>query len=339
MPRILPFASDAADPFGERRPATHIAKLRILGADFRFQSNSRDLMRLVSQAYRGLPRHKLSNGPTAIDVWLSLTPRDPAVRRSEPPKTRMTAGAGLLCGMMDAANFVTLAPAARAGLVAISRRLLEYPYLARYELLEFAVYILATRVQQLVPLHAACVSRRGRAILLMGGSGTGKTTLALQCMLQGLEFMSEDSTFVCPKTLLATAVANYLHVRSNGLRFVPTPTATAWRRRSTTIQRRSGVEKLEVDLRDTGYRLSPAASRVVAIVLLTKRGARKGPLLRPIRGDETRARIEALQPYAARQIGWNRFARQFANISVWELRRGSHPADAVPSLRGLLSER
>jgi serine kinase of HPr protein (carbohydrate metabolism regulator) len=59
-------------------------------------------------------------------------------------------------------------------------------YLTRYELIEFAVFTLAQRVQGLVPLHAACVGRAGRGLLLMGGSGAGKSTLALHCLARRL---------------------------------------------------------------------------------------------------------------------------------------------------------
>ena len=36
-----------------------------------------------------------------------------------------------------------------------------------------AVFTLAARVQQLVPLHAACVGLKGRGVLIMGASGAG----------------------------------------------------------------------------------------------------------------------------------------------------------------------
>ena len=49
---------------------------------------------------------------------------------------------------------------------------------------------------------------------------------------------------------------------------------------------RSGVEKLEVDLRRLGCRLAPSACRLAAIVFVTARSAAKGPLLRPIRARE-----------------------------------------------------
>jgi serine kinase of HPr protein (carbohydrate metabolism regulator) len=98
--------------------------------------------------------------------------------------------------------------------------MLRHAYHARYELIEFAVYVLAARTQGLVPLHAAAVGPRGRGVLLMGDSGAGKSTIALHCLLQGLEMVSEVGVFVAPEHLLATGIASFLHLRSGALRLL-----------------------------------------------------------------------------------------------------------------------
>jgi len=96
----------------------------------------------------------------------------------------------------------------------------RFPYHTRYELIEFAVFTLAARVQSLVSLHAACVGHGGRGVLLLGPSGSGKSTVALQCLLQGLDFVAEDSVFVETGSMLTTGIANFMHVRSDSLRWV-----------------------------------------------------------------------------------------------------------------------
>ena len=98
--------------------------------------------------------------------------------------------------------------------------MLRFPYHTRYELIEFAVFTLASRVQGLVPLHGACVGRAGSGVLLLGPSGAGKSTVTLQCLIEGLGFLAEDSVFVVPDTLLATGVSNFLHVRADSLRWI-----------------------------------------------------------------------------------------------------------------------
>ncbi len=45
-----------------------------------------------------------------------------------------------------------------------------------------------------VPMHAACISRRGAGVLLFGPSGMGKSTLSFACARAGWTFVSDDCT-------------------------------------------------------------------------------------------------------------------------------------------------
>ena len=325
------------DPFGECAPTIAHAPVQVLGGRFQFTANSRHLLQLVDRAYGGLPKHRLSADLPRFNVRLVLTNGGNSPYRGEPPVLRTVAGAGLICGTIDAASFAILSPTSRSGIIAISRELLRFPYHARYELLEFAVFTLAARAQQLVSLHAACVGHRGQGLLLMGPSGAGKSTIALQCLLHGLDFVSEDSTFVSPNRLLATGVANYVHVRPDSLRFLDNCVETAWIRKSPRIRRRSGVEKLEIDLRRAAWRLARMPLRTKSIVFLAKRSHERGPLLLPILSSDAHARLEACQPYAVRQEGWKSFIRKWPRLTFWELRRGRHPSEAASALQRLLS--
>jgi hypothetical protein len=248
----------------------------------------------------------------------------------------MLSGAGLLGGATDGSTFVTLSPRERAALVAVAPRMLRFPYHTRYELIEFAVFTLAARVQGLVSMHGACVGRAGRGVLLMGPSGAGKSTVTLQSLLEGLDFLCEDSVFVTPDTLLATGVPNFLHVRADSLRWVSQSREAAKIRQSEVIQRRSGVRKYEVDLRSSGYPLADRALKVCAIVFLAARSAAGKPLLIPLREADGLARLSREQVYAANQPPWTEFARNVARLPFFELRRGQHPGESVAVLRELI---
>ena len=333
-------AAPPPDPFGERRRCALRARLQLLGGQFDFETDSARLLRLVRLAYARLPAHRFPQAAPHIRVRLVLTPPAPRAGRGvEPPPVRPLAADGILCGAMDGGGFVTLTVPGRSALIVVPHHLLRYAYHARYELLEFAVYVLAARVQQLVPLHAACVGRAGEGILLLGPSGAGKSTLVLHCLHEGLDFLAEDSVLVRPQGMLATGVANFLHLRADALRFLDRTTRAAVLRSSAIIRRRSGVRKLEIDLRRPAYRLAAAPLRIRAMLFLSTRRASSDRLLVPLHRSAVLERLALSQRYAAHQPGWGAFRNRVGALPAYELRRGAHPHESVEVLRGLLPAR
>jgi hypothetical protein len=252
----------------------------------------------------------------------------------EPPPFAMLSAPGLLCGAGDRSSLAVMSAEQGAALIVVARELLRFPYHLRYELIELAVFTLAARVQGLMPLHAACVGRGRRGLLLIGESGAGKSTAVLHCALRGLDLIAEDSLFVAPRSLLATGVANFLHVRRESLRFLPAAEARLIRR-APTIRRRSGVRKFEIDLRQRRFRLAPGPLAVSGLVALSPRGAGREPLLLPISSREALERLRLSQPYAAGQPGWRLFAQRMRAVPAFELRRGRHPRESAEALEQL----
>jgi hypothetical protein len=335
------------DPFSERSATRLSRSIYLLGCRFTFETNSPELLRLVAAAYEDLPRHRLSSHVPEMRLALLLSPaRTPGRSRIRhrgtdraPPPLRMLHGAGFLSGADPAANFVVLSPRQHAAIAVISAQMLRFPYHTRYEMIEFAVFTLAARAQQLVPLHAACIGRGNRGILLMGASGAGKSTVALQCLSAGLEFLAEDSVFVAPETMRATGVANFLHVRADSLRWLGNSPDAALIRRSPVIQRRSGAKKFEVDLRQGKFRLAKSPLEIIAIVFLSPQSAGAQALLKPLSKSSLLKKMADEQAYAARQKQWRLFAKNAARLMRFELRRGRHPHEAVAALKSLLAKR
>jgi hypothetical protein len=330
---------DVSDPFGERFPRHLSVHKQLLGGSFRFESASEALLDLVEAAYGGLPPHRLPMARADFRIELRLVPRIHVPAFREPPPVQMQSGAGFLCGVMDASNYVMVSQAQQRALVVASEDMLGFPYHLRYELIEFAVFILATRGLGLVPLHGACVGRHGRGLLLLGASGAGKSTVALHSLLNGLEFLSEDAVLVDPEALLATGVANYLHVKADALRFIEDETTRSWISNAPMIRRRSGVEKFEADLRQGQGRLASSPLKLAGAVFVSSESATDADaLLRPLPQDDIAARLHADQPYASGQPGWLPFQQKLLQMGVHELRRGSHPQRSVDALLRLLEQ-
>jgi hypothetical protein len=309
---------------------------RVLGARLGFESNSRGLLDLAEHAFGGLPPHRLRDTSPALRIRLLLRPREARRRLRVPPAPTMLSGFGLLAGAPNGAAFAVLTPGTRAALLALPDSMLRYPYETRYEYIEFAAFTLASRAQRLASLHAACVGRSGRAVLLMGASGAGKSTVTLLCLMAGFEMVAEDSVFVAPEKLLATGLANFLHVRRDSLRWIPNTEAAALIRASPVIRRRSGVEKLECDLRGGRFRLARKPPEIAAVVFLSERRSGKAARLAPLSSRAFLTRLRTEQAYAAGTPEWPAFVRGMLGVPAFELRRGAHPMESVESIDSLL---
>src|ERR1700730_8020838 len=339
MTRTAVTSDPSPDPFDELTSTGTRKRLQLLGGRFEFASNSHQLLGLVDSAYADLPQHRLSTPMPRFRVKLLLGSHRHSPSRVEPPPLAMLCGPGFIGGATGASNLVVVSPLERNALVVVSPQMARFAYHTRYEMIEFAVFTLAARSQGLVPLHAACVGQGGSCLLLMGPSGSGKSTIALHCLLQGLEFVAEDGVFVAPDTMLATGIANFLHVRSDSLRWLGRSRDAARIRNSPVIRRRSGVKKYEVDLRRPGYRLAAHPPRIAAVVFLSALSAGEGPLMRPVRTSDMLKKLVANQAYAANQPGWGTFVRNASRLAAFELRRGRHPLEAVDVLQTLLGLR
>jgi hypothetical protein len=325
-----------ADPFEERSAIREYRDTHLLGARVRFESNSEDLLRLVDSAYAGLPRHKLSRVAPHLRVRLVLTAAERKRASVGPAALQMMSGGGLLAGAAGSSSFVAVSPHERGALVVVTPRMLRFRYHTRYELIEFAVFTLAARVQGLVALHGACVGRAGRGVLLLGPSGAGKSTVTLQCLMEGLEILSEDSVFVTPDTLLATGVSNFLHVRADSLGWIAQRRHVANIRKSPVIRRRTGVRKYEIDLRRGEYALAERPLKMGAIVFLSAQAAAGRPLLTRLLPAQALPMLVREQAYAANQPPWRLFTRAVTRVPFFELRRGRHPSESVAALRELM---
>jgi hypothetical protein len=324
-----------SDPFGERSSKLMCRTSQLLGGRFHFESDNRALLRLADAAYSGVPAHRLASRLPEFRVRLMLAPA--SRRRMRPPSIAMLQAPGFLGAATEASTFAMLSVKQRSALICMAPKMLGFPYHARYELLEFAVFTLASRAQRLVPLHAACVGIDGKGILLMGETGSGKTTISLQCLLSGFDFLAEDSVFVAPRSLRATGIANFLHVRSDSLKWVG-KSQRELIRRSPVIRRRSGVKKFEVNLRRKQFRLAAAPLKIVAVAFLTAKGARAGSLLAPMTRADCLQRMNALQSYGAGLPQWQPFSDSLRKITAVEVRRGDHPFRTVEALRSLIDE-
>jgi hypothetical protein len=82
----------------------------------------------------------------------------------------------------------------------------------RYNFLEKVVYLLLG-ASMVTDIHAACISRRKRGILLCGDSGAGKSTLAYACARAGWTYTSDDTSYLINKSVYPKVIGHSHRVR------------------------------------------------------------------------------------------------------------------------------
>lgn len=92
----------------------------------------------------------------------------------------------------DAHNFACCDLAAGFGFACVTKAAMMNRDYIRYHFLEAMVYVLLDTCH-VVAVHAACLTREGRGVLVVGDSGAGKSSFAYACARRGWIYVSDDS--------------------------------------------------------------------------------------------------------------------------------------------------
>jgi hypothetical protein len=112
----------------------------------------------------------------------------------------------------DRDNFASLDLEALRASIFVSQRTAEDHARLRWFFLESLAYMLLAQ-RHVVPVHAGCVARDGRGLLLCGPTQAGKSTMAYACARAGWSYVSDDAVFLLPGDSARTVIGRHAHVR------------------------------------------------------------------------------------------------------------------------------
>jgi hypothetical protein len=152
----------------------------------------------------------------------------------------------------------------------------------RYNFLEKIVYLLLG-ASVVTDLHAACVSRNGRGILLCGDSGAGKSTLAYACARAGWTYTSDDTSYLINDSEDPTVIGH-----SHRARFRPSAKALFPELATREVTpRMEGKPSIEVPTSELPDLKTAGEAKVHAIVYLNRHASARGRLVRLAKGTAT----------------------------------------------------
>ena len=173
---------------------------------------------------------------------------------------------------------------------AVSNRL----YL-RYNFLEKTVYLLLG-ASVVTDLHAACISKNGKGLLLSGNSGAGKSTLSYACARMGWLYTSDDTSY-----LLNDCDPPRVIGHSHRVRFRPTAKALFPELQHLRLTPRlEGKPSIEVPISRLPVPLTQSEATVDSIVYLRRDPSAIGALIKLPAGTATERTCREL--YSAGEI-------------------------------------
>ena len=222
----------------------------------------------------------------ANDSWGSLRPRQ--INSMVQIRISVSAGGGHECPptpvfranrylfsiVADADNQAILDLNAGFASVWLNQATIRHSLYLRYHFLEGAAYVLLC-ASAVTALHAACVSRYGRGVLLCGDSGAGKSSLSYACARAGWTYTSDDASYLLHDTAHPRVVGN-----SHQVRFRPTAKALFPELEGRGITPRAeGKPSIEVPISEFAGLITANEVRIDFIVYLNRGASEVGELI------------------------------------------------------------
>jgi hypothetical protein len=212
-----------------------------MGYPVQIRTNSVDVLRASEKLWRRYPVLSDSD-PVHVRICASSGPADP-LRGAHPPR-----GQGHLFSIIHGPHDFAVADL-RSGFAfsCLSEDTIANHSYFRYYFLEPLTYVMQA-ARHFVFVHASCISRNGRATLLCGDSGSGKTCLAYECAKRGWDFLSGDAVHIVRQKQNRMVIGRPYEIRFRESARHLFPELYC----ASLEQRANGVVDLEVDTSELG---------------------------------------------------------------------------------------
>jgi len=185
----------------------------------------------------------------------------------------------------------------------------------RHNFLEKAVYLLLG-ASVVTDIHAACVSKNGKGVLLCGSSGAGKSTLAYACARSGWTYTSDDTSY-----LINDSVPPRVAGHSHRVRFRPAAKLLFPELESREVTPRlEGKPSIEVPTSELPILNTAGDATVDFIVYLNRHPSVAATLIPLPVGTATQRASQELYSAGEIRAKHERILEAFSDVPTYELR-------------------
>lgn len=181
------------DPTLAHTPVTHASWHRAIGLTLRFETNDARIQQASRDSFG--PRIDIDSGtePDAlIRIFVHHVDEEPGFHPRQ-PLVRAYDGAFWIAASRSSVVSGNVHTGSAMGFV--SETIASNPDYLRTSIVQ-PTFLQIAQAQTLVAVHSACLALNGRAVMLRGESGTGKSTLAYAAIRRGYSLIAEDVIFV-----------------------------------------------------------------------------------------------------------------------------------------------
>ena len=175
------------DPLRYGCPLPFIIEYFPLGFPVKVVTNSEEVLEAARQSWGAFPK-AFDTPPLELRVMVE----DDGTMAPEPV---FRGQRHLITIASDAANFAVCDHTSAFCFCRLSAATAANRAFTSYYFLEAMAYFTLTQLY-LTPVHGACVARQGRALLLCGPAGAGKSTLAYACARRGWTYVSDNESWL-----------------------------------------------------------------------------------------------------------------------------------------------
>jgi hypothetical protein len=312
------------DPLGFDLPLPLRSRYYPMGFPLDLATNSEEILAAADRIWEQFPANGRESAATlrvVVENRDARVPVQPSMPRGQNHLVTIIHGPDnfALCDLAQSFTFVCLTQD-------VAR---DHSYI-RYHFLEPAGYMMIDALH-LSPVHASCVALNGRAVLLCGDAGAGKTSLAYACARKGWTYLSDDATHIVRNRTDRAVVGRPFRIRfrESASRLFPEL------KQFTPERRPNGKLDIEVDTKALGMSVA-LESNASHVVFLNRQPERPRASVEPFARTEAARRLRTLTCYGDERVRseQNRALTEFLQLPTMQLTYGDLGA-AESELRAL----
>ncbi|HZS50453.1 MAG TPA: hypothetical protein VFA54_06320 [Bryobacterales bacterium] len=205
------------DPLGYRFEAPYTESYSPLGFPLILRTNSQEVLAAGRRSWEE-SEAAFETKPIELRVLVLGDEAEPPRALPEGPVYR--AQGHLLALVLGTENFAVCDLDRGFGFARLTPGVVKNHLFTAFHFLDCMAYLCLSH-QHLTPIHAACVVRNGRGILLAGGPGAGKSSLAWACARAGMTFVSDDATWLLRKEPVLIGRPQRMRFRPDAVQLFP----------------------------------------------------------------------------------------------------------------------